>query len=840
MSSTIGVKLNVEGESNFKKALSEVNSQLKLVKSELNTVASAYDKNDKSVENLTAQNKVLDKEIATQKQKIELLKSAVEESTEKYGENSNKTRSWQTQLNNAQTALNKMENQVESNNKDLENMDEKLDDVSDGMSSTNSTMSSWSVTLGNLAANAIQQVIDKCVDLAKETIELGTSTETAFAQLETIAGAENIDDLTESLTELSTETGISASDLATTAYNAISAGTSAENAAEMVEAASKLATAGFTDSENALSVLTTAISAYGLSEEEVTNISDSLIQVQNLGMTTLDELSTSMGKAISTASAYNVNLSNLESAYVSLTKNGISTEESTTYLRSMLKELGDTSSDVALIIQEQTGQSFSELMNEGYSLGDVLGILYDYCNNDATALTNLWSSAEAGTASNAIVSQGLDAFNENLEAIGDSSGATEDAYSTMTDTMEFKTSTLQTSFEALGLELYDEIEPALNDLIDFVNDSVIPALDTLIDNLPSLLVLLGGIAAAFLASKIAIAAETVEKLTNTAATEGLTVAQAALNALGTPVIVGLIVAALAALIAIIVAVVRHWDEITAAMESFGEKVEEVFTKFTDWLDGIKTTISDWFTSVKTKVSNSLTEAKDTVKTWFSDLIKKVKTFFSDLWKKFKSGLSSLWTKIKNVFTGEDGWTTKIKKIGKDLITGLWKGINDKVEWLKSKISGFCSTVTDWFKDLFDENSPSKITEGIGGYLTIGLGNGIVGSAGAAIDAASSVADSVVSAFDDASDDVSASLSSGTFSVDTSLGNLTSNIVATSSNDTLSMLTELTNAVVIYLPYLSTMASKSFSVSLDGKVISNTVYNYLNSSQQRKLLSLGVR
>ena len=44
---SIGVKLKAEGEATFKKALSDLNAQFKLVKSERNLVSSEYDQNDR-------------------------------------------------------------------------------------------------------------------------------------------------------------------------------------------------------------------------------------------------------------------------------------------------------------------------------------------------------------------------------------------------------------------------------------------------------------------------------------------------------------------------------------------------------------------------------------------------------------------------------------------------------------------------------------------------------------------------------------------------------------------------------------------------------------------------
>lgn len=268
--------------------------------------------------------------------------------------------------------------------------------------------------------------------------KIGTEFESSFAQVETIMDTSqmSVEDMRSSIQKLSSEMGVSASELSGAVYNAISATGDTANAVSLVGDATRLATAGFTDAESALSVLTTTINAYGMSAADAESISDSLIQTQNLGVTTIDQLASAMGKAISTASAYNVNLGNLESAYVSLTKAGISTEESTTYISSMLNELGDTGSEVGKILKKETGKSFGTLMKEGKSLGDVIEVLSDHVDGSAESLMNLWGSAEAGKAANAIVSQGLDTFNDNLEKLQNSAGTTEKAYSTMADTLE--------------------------------------------------------------------------------------------------------------------------------------------------------------------------------------------------------------------------------------------------------------------------------------------------------------------------------------------------------------------------------------------------------------------
>ena len=101
MADTLGLRIGVEGERDFKKALSEINQSFKVLGSEMKLVTSQFDKNDSSVKALSARNEVLNKEIDAQKQKIELLRQALQNAAESFGENDRRTQNWQIQLNNA-------------------------------------------------------------------------------------------------------------------------------------------------------------------------------------------------------------------------------------------------------------------------------------------------------------------------------------------------------------------------------------------------------------------------------------------------------------------------------------------------------------------------------------------------------------------------------------------------------------------------------------------------------------------------------------------------------------------------------------------------------------------
>ena len=177
-----------------------------------------------------------------------------------------------------------------------------------------------------------------CVSRDMELIEEREYFEDAMAKVSTIADTTEVplDELRSQILALSSQTGISANEIADNVYNAISAGQKTGDAVNFVTNSTKLAKAGFADAGAALDVLTTILNAYGMEASEVTNVSDMLIQTQNLGKTTVAELSSSMGKVIPTANAYHVQLDQLCAGYAKMTANGVATAESTTYMNSML------------------------------------------------------------------------------------------------------------------------------------------------------------------------------------------------------------------------------------------------------------------------------------------------------------------------------------------------------------------------------------------------------------------------------------------------------------------------------------------------------------------------
>lgn len=396
-------------------------------------------------------------------------------------------------------------------------------------------------------AGALMEASEAAAEFQMGVMKISTIADTTSVSLSAIQG---------DILALSMETGDSVNELSEAVYSAISASVDTANAVEFTATATKLAAGGFTSSATAVDVLTTALNAYGLEASYAESISDMLIQTQNLGKTTVDELAASVGKVIPLASAYGVEMDNLSAAYAELTKGGIATAEAGTYLKSMLNELGDSGSAVSAVLREQAGASFSQLMEQGYSLGDVMDILGESVNGNAGAFNELWSSSEAGIGALSLYNAGAEQFNMTLDAMENSIGATTAAYDVMNSTTADAAEDLSNAAANLQISIGQSINPLVESLYA-MGTGVLNAATEFTTAHP--IIVKVGIAAGVAVVAFGAAAVAVQGVTL-----ATTVAIPALTAFGTAVYtalgpVGLAVAGVAAVAAGVAALVSMLD-----------------------------------------------------------------------------------------------------------------------------------------------------------------------------------------------------------------------------------------------------------------------------------------
>lgn len=440
----------------------------------------------------------------------------------------------------------------------------------DGVKNLQSVLASAGITI------MLKEIASGFMDCSEAAAEFETST----AKVATIAdtGQKSLGSISSEIRAYSNETGEAATDMAEATYQAISASVDTADAVAFAGSATKLAVGGFTSAANSVDVLTTAINAYGLEASDATHLSDVLITTQNLGKTSVDQLAQSVGKVIPLASAYGVEMENLSSAYAVMTANGVATAETGTYLKAMLNELGDTGSEVAGVLSEQTGQSFAALMEQGYSLGDVLAIIGEGVGGDATAFNALWSSTEAGIGALSLFNAGAGKFNDVLDQMENSAGATEKAYNTMADTTERSKQRMTNAFNNLKIATGDVLNPALSSVYETMA-GIFAGISDFVQEHPA-------VVAAVTAIAIGVAVFAGGLAAYTLATNIAAVATAAWNAvlLANPVfliITGVVAltAAVVALVAVLASQNSEYEEMTATSKDQYDRLQDLNSEY---------------------------------------------------------------------------------------------------------------------------------------------------------------------------------------------------------------------------------------------------------------------
>lgn len=665
----------------FKSGLAELNKSSKDLQNELKYVNQALKHDPKNTELLRQKQELLTKSVSETKSKLEALKAAKEKA--------DKDMASGTEVN--QEEYRRLVREISTTKNSLKNLTKEMKNFG-------------SVSAQQIAAAGedVQEfggkieTVGKKVSVASATsaaalgasVKLASDYTDAVAKVGTVADLQSVslEKLRDDMLQLSTETGRGAGEIADATYQAISASVDTADAVSFVGTSVGLAKAGFLETADAVDVLTTIINAYGLEASDAGRLSDILIQTQNDGKTTVNELSQSMGQVIPLASAYGVNIENLAASYAQLTKNGVATAQAGTYLKSMLNELGDSGSDVGEILKSKTGKSFGQLMNDGMSLGDVLGILNDSVNGDSEALAGLWSSSEAGTGALSILSSGVGAFNDELGNMQDSTGNVADALETLS-TPSAKAQKSLNAVKNAGIELgsaaLEAIAPLLEQLAETVKSlterfsNLSPATQTVIVAVMAILAALGPVI--IIIGQLITAVGTIMTVAPAVAT-ALGAVKIAIAAIGGPVTI---------VIAVITALVLKLIHAYNTSEEFRNKVNAVFDA----------------------VGNKVNAAINTIIGVFQSGIAYYKNAVSDI--------RAAWSELVSWFSGK---VSDFVSIGKNVLMGLWNGINDKVGWLKGKVKGVVDKIKSWFtgKDGFDTHSPSKWSEKICGFVMQGL------------------------------------------------------------------------------------------------------------------------
>ena len=129
---SIKTRFEFDNEREYKQAISEINSELRVLDSQMKLVSATYADNDRSIDALAASGRVLEQQLESQREKVDALRAALAFATENSDGNSRSVNNWQVSLNKAEAELIKLQRALDDNNAELQAQMEALENAESG------------------------------------------------------------------------------------------------------------------------------------------------------------------------------------------------------------------------------------------------------------------------------------------------------------------------------------------------------------------------------------------------------------------------------------------------------------------------------------------------------------------------------------------------------------------------------------------------------------------------------------------------------------------------------------------------------------------------------------
>ena len=772
MADDFGLKIGLEGEKEFKKALSEINQSFKVLGSEMKVVQSQFDKNDSSVEALTARNQVLNKEIEAQKQKIETLRAALANAAESFGKSDRRTQQWQIQLNNATATLNDMERELNCNNAALNDAEREMDDVSDSADdmgeeiddaadSADKSKSKFE-SLGSVLKGIGAAMGAVAVAAGAAAAKLGKEVIEAYADYEQLVGGVNTL-FKESSQELQT--------YAANAYK--TAGMSANDYMETVTSfsASLIQSLGG-DTEKAVKYADMAITDMS---DNANKMGTDMGLIQNAyqgfakqNYTMLDNLKlgyggtkTEMERLLADAQAISGIEYNIDS-YADVV-------EAIHVIQESMGIAGATAAEAEGTISGSINALQAALQNMLVGFGDANADMDLLCQNMVDALQN-------------VITNITPVIENMVKVLPTVTGALLDAIADLLPTL------LQTVTELFS-QLLNTILTLLPQLIPAAVEAIMTIVQALIDNLPLLVdaavqlvvALVEGIGSA-LPQLIPAAVQAVITIVQGLISNLPLILDAALQLImglaqglltAIPMLIEALPAIITAIIEFILSAIPQIidagiqlltslvaalpDIIVAIVEAIPQIIEGIITAVLDNIPLIIQAGIDLLVALIQALPQIITTIVAAIPEIIGGI---VNALINSIPQIIQAGVELLVSLIANlptiiveivkaipqiivgIVSALGKGVSQVAEVGANLVRGLWQGIQSLASWIWDKVSGWISSIWDGICDFFGIASPSKEMGWVGEMLVEGLAGAINANGKDVVKAAEGMADDI--------------------------------------------------------------------------------------------------
>lgn len=721
---------------------------LQSYKDQLKAQQEAYDENGKRADQLRAKLKELaENGVSKTSAEYKEYQTALKQVTREQDGNGKAVDTLNLKVLEQEAAVKDTEKQIRHYDESMENLGQETEEVTEQVAEASEGFTVWKGVLSDLASSAIKAVVSSLKDMAAAAGE---------AWKEFDEGADNITKRTGATGEAAAAlqeayknvAGSVVADLGTVGDAVGEVNTRFGSTGEELEDLStkflKFAELNGTDVPSSIDSVQAAMAAFNVETESAGDVLDILNKAAQDTGVPLDKLTQSllsngpalqeMGFGINTATGF----------LASFEKSGIDTG---TMLAGLKKALQNATKD---------GKPLNEALAEMQE--KMAGAKTE---TEAAQIATELFGAKAGPAIAKAVQEGRVSFDELSNTVqdwGDSVNATFDATLDAPDQFALAMQNVKVAVGSTVGEFLDEHAPQITAILQDLTDNVLPgataALGTLLDGFSWLIDNGEGIAAAVLGIAAGVGAyvayttalTVMEKgwTALTVVTKAQTIAQTALNAVMSANPIGIVIAAIAALVAAFVVlwntnedfrkkVIELWNALKENVSKIIEGIKETVTKV--WnniketvsgiVSGIKETVTTTWEAVKTKVTDTVngikekvSEAWNNVKESVSGAVENVKTKVADAWDNVKSKTTEIWESVKSKTS--EAWEkvkssiTKPIEDAKEAVRKAVDSIRDKInnvklEFPKIKLPHFTVTGGEAPWGLMGKGSMPKIS-----------------------------------------------------------------------------------------------------------------------------------
>ena len=266
------------------------------------------------------------------------------------------------------------------------------------------------------------------------------------------------DNMKEDLLNAATSLGVEWNDAIRSNYQTVSAVfTDPQEQRRMFAAADNLARAIRVPLAEATRLIIAGANAFGKTSEEFGEIADLYTTGIRFGVTTGEEMVTTLGKVLPVAQGLGLSLREVVAAHAALTNAGLDSAEAAVNQRQMYTQLLQVQQDVVVQFEKIIGQTPAQFIETGHTYVELMESIKKVQELSGHSIFDMFGRVQSANAAAILTStQGLDIFTQAYE---DSQGAAENAAKKVRQTVEYEMQQLDRLTQAAWVNLGEKLTP---------------------------------------------------------------------------------------------------------------------------------------------------------------------------------------------------------------------------------------------------------------------------------------------------------------------------------------------------------------------------------------------